>query len=148
MLSRALQGMNLDPALMGMMKGMDSTDVNAQLESLGLSPSEVINKIMAEPDLAAAFQKPKVMQVRAPVLCPAPSLVSTLHVPSSNARLQCTLAGGEVGAHQPPAIGCTRRFSEKGTVVGQAIMESQSNPMAIMNYQDDPDVMLVRPHDC
>ena len=26
---------------------------------------------------------------------------------------------------------------------GQAIMESQSNPMAIMNYQDDPDVMLV-----
>ena len=22
-------------------------------------------------------------------------------------------------------------------------MESQSNPMAIMNYQDDPDVMLV-----
>jgi len=26
----------------------------------------------------------------------------------------------------------------------QAIMESQSNPMAIMNYQDDPDVMLVR----
>ena len=25
----------------------------------------------------------------------------------------------------------------------QAIMESQSNPLAIMNYQDDPDVMLV-----
>ena len=26
----------------------------------------------------------------------------------------------------------------------QAIMESQNNPLAIMNYQDDPDVMLVR----
>ena len=25
----------------------------------------------------------------------------------------------------------------------QAIMESQNNPLAIMNYQDDPDVMLV-----
>ena len=59
-----LQGMNLDPNLMNMMKDMDSGEVNQQLESLGLSPSEVINKIMAEPDLAAAFQKPKVMQVR------------------------------------------------------------------------------------
>ena len=57
--------MNLDPNLMSMMKDMDSGEVNQQLESLGLSPSEVINKIMAEPDLAAAFQKPKVMQVRA-----------------------------------------------------------------------------------
>ena len=29
----------------------------------------------------------------------------------------------------------------------QAIMESQNNPLAIMNYQDDPDVMLVSaPH--
>ncbi len=49
--------------------------------------AQVINRIMAEPDLAAAFQKPKVMQ---------------------------------------------------------AIMESQQNPMAIMKYQDDPDVMMVR----
>lgn len=81
------QGMNLDPNMMNMMKDLDSSEMNKQLETLGLSPSEVINKIMAEPDLAAAFQKPKVMQ---------------------------------------------------------AIMESQSNPLAIMNYQDDPDVMLVR----
>lgn len=79
--------MSLDPNMMSMMKDMDSSEMNKQLETLGLSPSEVINKIMAEPDLAAAFQKPKVMQ---------------------------------------------------------AIMESQSNPLAIMNYQDDPDVMLVR----
>ncbi|EIE19155.1 hypothetical protein COCSUDRAFT_59638 [Coccomyxa subellipsoidea C-169] len=81
------QGMNLDPNMMSMMKDMDSSEMNKQLETLGLSPSEVINKIMAEPELAAAFQKPKVMQ---------------------------------------------------------AIMESQSNPLAIMNYQDDPDVMLSR----
>ncbi|KAK9904988.1 hypothetical protein WJX75_007232 [Coccomyxa subellipsoidea] len=80
------QGMNLDPNMMSMMKDLDSSEMNKQLETLGLSPSEVINRIMAEPELAAAFQKPKVMQ---------------------------------------------------------AIMESQSNPMAIMNYQDDPDVMLV-----
>jgi hypothetical protein len=77
----------MDPNMMEMMKGLDSQDMNSQLESLGLSPSEVISKIMAEPDLAVAFQKPKVMQ---------------------------------------------------------AIMESQNNPLAIMKYQDDPDVMLVR----
>jgi hypothetical protein len=55
--------MNLDPGMMDMMKDLDGAEMNKQLESLGLSPSEVINKIMAEPDLAAAFQKPKVMQV-------------------------------------------------------------------------------------
>ncbi len=55
--------MNLDPSMMNMMKDLDGAEMNKQLESLGLSPSEVINKIMAEPDLAAAFQKPKVMQV-------------------------------------------------------------------------------------
>ena len=53
----------MDPSMMNMMKDLDGAEMNAQLETLGLSPSEVINKIMAEPDLAAAFQKPKVMQV-------------------------------------------------------------------------------------
>ena len=56
--------MSMDPSMMSMMKDLDGAEMNAQLETLGLSPSEVINKIMAEPDLAAAFQKPKVMQVR------------------------------------------------------------------------------------
>ena len=55
--------------MMNMMKDLDGTEVNKQLESLGLSPSEVINKIMAEPDLAAAFQKPKVMQVCCAAAC-------------------------------------------------------------------------------
>ena len=58
------QGMSMDPSMMNMMKDLDGAEMNKQLETLGLSPSEVINKIMAEPDLAAAFQKPKVMQVR------------------------------------------------------------------------------------
>ncbi|KAK9838147.1 hypothetical protein WJX81_004160 [Elliptochloris bilobata] len=80
------QGFNMNPEMMQMMKDFDATEMNKQLDSLGLSPTEVINRIMAEPDLAAAFQKPKVMQ---------------------------------------------------------AIMESQQNPMAIMKYQDDPDVMMV-----
>ena len=61
-----VQGMNLDPSMMNMMKDLDGAEMNKQLETLGLSPSEVINKIMAEPELAAAFQKPKVMQVTQP----------------------------------------------------------------------------------
>ena len=65
-----LQGMNLDPSMMNMMKDLDGAEMNKQLETLGLSPSEVINKIMAEPDLAAAFQKPKVMQVTHSPLLP------------------------------------------------------------------------------
>ena len=60
--------MSMDPSMMNMMKDLDGAEMNKQLETLGLSPSEVINKIMAEPDLAAAFQKPKVMQVRESVL--------------------------------------------------------------------------------
>ena len=59
-----LQGMNMNPGMMNMMKDLNGDEMNKQLETLGLSPSEVINKIMAEPDLAAAFQKPKVMQAR------------------------------------------------------------------------------------
>ena len=43
-----VQGMNLDPSMMNMMKDLDGAEMNKQLETLGLSPSEVINKIMAE----------------------------------------------------------------------------------------------------
>ena len=35
-------------------------------------------------------------------------------------------------------------FLESGILLLQAIMESQNNPLAIVKYQDDPDVMLVR----
>eukprot|EP00884_Botryococcus_braunii_P019871 jgi/Botrbrau1/6568/Bobra.40_2s0032.1 len=80
------QGLNMPPDMMDMMKGMDTEEVNRQLDGLGLTPADVIKRIMEEPDLAAAFQKPNVMK---------------------------------------------------------AILESQKNPLAIMNYQDDPDVMLV-----
>lgn len=78
--------MNMSPDMMDMMKGMNTEEVNRQLDGLGLTPQEVLKKIMDEPELAAAFSKPNVMQ---------------------------------------------------------AILESQKNPLAIMNYQNDPDVMLV-----
>ncbi len=77
----------MTPDMLKMMGDLDTDEVNRQLDGLGLTPGDVIKKIMDEPELAAAFQKPKVMQ---------------------------------------------------------AIMESQKNPMAIVNYQNDPDVMLVR----
>lgn len=57
------------------------------LSSVLRARAQLISKILAEPDLAAAFQKPKVMQ---------------------------------------------------------AIMEAQQDPMAMLKYQDDPDVKMVR----
>lgn len=39
---------------------------------------------------------------------------------------------------------CPLLILERVNLVLQAIMESQNNPLAIVNYQDDPDVMLVR----
>lgn len=69
------------------MQGIDSEQVTRQLAEHGMTPADVIKKIMSEPELATAFSKPQVQQ---------------------------------------------------------AIMELQSNPMAMVKYQDDPDVMLVR----
>ena len=135
--------------MMNMMKDLDGAEMNKQLETLGLSPSEVINKIMAEPELAAAFQKPKVMQVAHATL------------------LRAALDGMNLVRNHGSMNGCSRALYQTissyhaSSVWGgiptaywscvltircslvQAIMESQNNPLAIMNYQDDPDVMLV-----
>lgn len=49
---------------MEMMKTMDFSQekVQAQFSELGLKPEDVIQKVMATPDLAAAFSKPNVQQ--------------------------------------------------------------------------------------
>ena len=68
------------------MKSINSEDVNKQLAEHGMTAADVVQKIMGEPELAAAFAKPQVQQ---------------------------------------------------------AIMELQQDPMAMLKYQNDPDVMLV-----
>jgi hypothetical protein len=80
------QGAGTDPRIKEMLSQIDNEEVGKRLESLGVSPADMLQKIMGEPELAAAIQKPQVMQ---------------------------------------------------------AIMEMQTNPMAFLNYQGDPDVMLV-----
>ena len=80
------QGADLDPRMKEMLGSIDNAEVGKRLESMGVSPADMLQKIMGEPELAAAIQKPQVMQ---------------------------------------------------------AIMEMQTNPMAFLNYQGDPDVMLV-----
>jgi hypothetical protein len=80
------QGASLDPRMQEMLSQIDNEEVGKRLESLGVTPADMLSKIMGEPDLAAAIQKPAVMK---------------------------------------------------------AIMEMQTNPMAFLNYQSDPDVMLV-----
>lgn len=53
-----------DNRMMDTLKNFDfnSPDVKQQFDQLGLTPEEVISKIMANPDVAMAFQNPRVQQ--------------------------------------------------------------------------------------
>lgn len=68
------------------MQGINSQEVTDQLAQFGMTPADVVQRIMGDPELAQAFSKPKVQQ---------------------------------------------------------AVMELQNDSMAIMKYQNDPDVMMV-----
>lgn len=59
-----LQGMGMSPEMMSMMSQMDFSQdkVQAQFSELGLKPEDVIQKVLATPDLAAGFSNPKVQQ--------------------------------------------------------------------------------------
>jgi len=52
----------MDPAMQETMNNfnMDSPEVKAQFDQMGVSPQEVMAKIMEDPDTAASFQNPKV----------------------------------------------------------------------------------------
>lgn len=58
------QGMGMSPEMMSMMSQMDFSQekVQAQFSELGLKPEDVIQKVLATPDLAAGFSNPKVQQ--------------------------------------------------------------------------------------
>ncbi|KAH7681465.1 Hsp70-interacting protein Hip/Transient component of progesterone receptor complexes and an Hsp70-binding protein [Dioscorea alata] len=62
MLNNMGGGSEWDKRMMESMKNFDlsSPEVKQQFEQIGLSPEEVISKIMANPDIAMAFQNPKV----------------------------------------------------------------------------------------
>ncbi|CAN1228398.1 Protein TIC 40, chloroplastic, partial [Linum perenne] len=53
-----------DPSMLDSMKNFDlsSPEVKQQFDQIGLTPEEVISKIMANPDVAMAFQNPRVQQ--------------------------------------------------------------------------------------
>jgi hypothetical protein len=53
-------GMN--PEMMNNMMNMQSDDFKKQFDQVGMSPDEVLKKILAEPELASAFQNPRVQQ--------------------------------------------------------------------------------------
>ncbi|KAK9806401.1 hypothetical protein WJX73_002468 [Symbiochloris irregularis] len=56
------QGANLDPSMYESIKDIDTAEMNRQLSAVGLTPSDIITKLMADPPLAAAFQKPNVQK--------------------------------------------------------------------------------------
>ncbi len=62
-LDQAMSG-NMSPDMANMMgqAGGMGADYNQQFEQMGVSPEEVMKKIMERPDLAAKFQNPKVQQ--------------------------------------------------------------------------------------
>ena len=80
------QGANLNPDVYKQMQGINSQEVTDQLAQFGMTPADVVQRIMGDPELAQAFSKPKVQQ---------------------------------------------------------AVMELQNDSMAILKYQNDPDVMMV-----
>ncbi|PKI77350.1 hypothetical protein CRG98_002295 [Punica granatum] len=53
-----------DGRMMDSLKNFDlsSPEVKQQFDQIGLTPEEVISKIMANPDVAMAFQNPRVQQ--------------------------------------------------------------------------------------
>nr|Q8GT66.1 RecName: Full=Protein TIC 40, chloroplastic; AltName: Full=Translocon at the inner envelope membrane of chloroplasts 40; Short=PsTIC40; Flags: Precursor [Pisum sativum]AAN75219.1 chloroplast protein translocon component Tic40 precursor [Pisum sativum] len=62
MLNNMGGGTEWDSRMMDTLKNFDlnSPDVKQQFDQIGLSPQEVISKIMANPDVAMAFQNPRV----------------------------------------------------------------------------------------
>lgn len=62
MLNNMGGGTEWDSRMMDTLKNFDlnSPDVKQQFDQIGLSPEEVISKIMANPDVAMAFQNPRV----------------------------------------------------------------------------------------
>ena len=57
-----VQGANLDPNMYEQLKGVNAADVTDQLAKFGMTPTDVMQKIMGDPELAEAFQKPHVQK--------------------------------------------------------------------------------------
>ena len=55
-------GLGMAPGMSDMLKGFDmnAPEVQAQFESMGMKPEDVISKIMANPSMTAAFQNPRI----------------------------------------------------------------------------------------
>ncbi|CAK8566158.1 unnamed protein product [Lathyrus sativus] len=64
MLNKMGGGTEWDSRMMDTLKNFDlnSPDIKRQFDQIGLSPEEVISKIMANPDVAMAFQNPRVQE--------------------------------------------------------------------------------------
>jgi hypothetical protein len=58
----SLQSAKLDPKMYEQLKGVNAADVTDQLAKFGMTPQDVMQKIMSDPELAEAFQKPHVQK--------------------------------------------------------------------------------------
>uniref|UniRef100_A0A7S2Z5P0 Protein TIC 40, chloroplastic n=1 Tax=Chloropicon laureae TaxID=464258 RepID=A0A7S2Z5P0_9CHLO len=62
MLKNGMPGGGMNPEMMNAMGNMNDADFKKQFDQVGMSPDEVLKKIMDDPQLAAAFQNPRVQQ--------------------------------------------------------------------------------------
>ena len=60
--SMLASGAGMAPGVSDMLKGFDmnSPEVKAQFDQMGMKPEDVISKIMSNPEMTAAFQNPRV----------------------------------------------------------------------------------------
>ena len=57
-----MQDINLDPEVFKQFQNLNQQDVTDQLAQFGMTPEDVLQKIMADPELARAFTNPTVQQ--------------------------------------------------------------------------------------
>jgi len=80
------------------LKGLNSSEVKDQLAKLGMTPTDVMQRIMADPELAEAFQKPHVQK----------AIMDSQHNPE---RMNDYVGDPDVMlvSHQPPSRGFRER---------------------------------------
>jgi hypothetical protein len=89
--------MGMSPDMMNMMSQMDFSQekVQAQFSELGLKPEDVIQKVLATPDLAQGFSNPKVQQA---IFDISQNPMVRLHRRSRRAGTGTAVAGFVVGS--------------------------------------------------
>ncbi|PWA59279.1 Concanavalin A-like lectin/glucanase, subgroup [Artemisia annua] len=144
-----------DNRMMDSLKNFDisSPEVKEQFDQIGLTPEEVISKIMANPDVAMAFQNPR---VQAAIMDCSQNPMSIMKYQNDKEVMDVFNKISELFPGVTDQIGLTPEeviskimanpdvaMAFQNPRVQAAIMDCSQNPMSIMKYQNDKEVMDV-----